>query len=175
MTTRSSDERDFFTQCQRVTYRDSFLVRTTVNLCPTRTTTLSSPFAMRCGRIHVPLGFSYFVGEPNQESASPSSHLTRDARISSILEATSDLIMKSGVRSVTMKAIANESGVSRQWMYKFFPDVESIPHALFVEVQTNYFGTLEAAEPRTPDFQLSIADRVSSFLDMPVTFAMLTS
>ena len=74
-----------------------------------------------------------------------------------------------------MKAIANESGVSRQWMYEFFPDVESILHALFVEVQTNYFETLEAAEPRTPDFQTSIAERVSRFLDMPVTFAMLTS
>lgn len=49
-------------------------------------------------------------------------HEVRDA----ILEATAALVAKHGVRSVTMLQIAEETGIGRATLYKYFPDVESI-------------------------------------------------
>ena len=43
-------------------------------------------------------------------------HLTRDERISTILQAASEIVVESGVEAATITAIANRSGVSRQWL-----------------------------------------------------------
>ena len=49
-------------------------------------------------------------------------HEVRDA----ILEATAALVAKHGLRAVTMLQIAEETGIGRATLYKYFPDVESI-------------------------------------------------
>jgi AcrR family transcriptional regulator len=43
-----------------------------------------------------------------------------------ILEATVALVSKHGVRAVTMSQIADETGIGRATLYKYFPDVEAI-------------------------------------------------
>lgn len=45
------------------------------------------------------------------------------------LEKTAALIAKNGLRSVTMSQIADETGIGRATLYKYFPDVESILRA----------------------------------------------
>jgi AcrR family transcriptional regulator len=43
-----------------------------------------------------------------------------------LLETTAALVAKHGLRSVTMSQIAEETGIGRATLYKYFPDVESI-------------------------------------------------
>jgi AcrR family transcriptional regulator len=43
-----------------------------------------------------------------------------------ILETTSMLVAEHGLRSVTMSRIAEETGIGRATLYKYFPDVEAI-------------------------------------------------
>ena len=49
----------------------------------------------------------------------------RDVR-EAILEATARLVASRGVRSVTMSEIAEETGIGRATLYKYFADVEAI-------------------------------------------------
>jgi AcrR family transcriptional regulator len=43
-----------------------------------------------------------------------------------ILETTAALVAEHGLRSVTMSQIAEETGIGRATLYKYFPDVETI-------------------------------------------------
>jgi AcrR family transcriptional regulator len=43
-----------------------------------------------------------------------------------ILETTAELVAKHGLRAVTMTQIAEEIGIGRATLYKYFPDVEAI-------------------------------------------------
>ena len=43
-----------------------------------------------------------------------------------ILETTATLVAERGLRSVTMSQIAEETGIGRATLYKYFPDVEAI-------------------------------------------------
>lgn len=51
----------------------------------------------------------------------------RDVR-DAILATTAELVSKRGLRSVTMSQIADETGIGRSTLYKYFPDVEAILH-----------------------------------------------
>ncbi len=102
-------------------------------------------------------------------------HLSRDERIGTILQATSEIVMESGVEAATITSIATRSGVSRQWLYDFFPDVNAIFAALYDEVQRKYFATNPVALPRTADFSEYVKRQSSVYLTMPVAYAMVTS
>ncbi len=43
-----------------------------------------------------------------------------------ILETTARLVAEHGVRAVTMSQIAEETGIGRATLYKYFPDVDAI-------------------------------------------------
>ncbi|MDX3458719.1 TetR/AcrR family transcriptional regulator [Streptomyces sp. ME02-8801-2C] len=43
-----------------------------------------------------------------------------------VLETTAQLVAEQGLRGVTMSRIAEDSGIGRATLYKYFPDVESI-------------------------------------------------
>jgi AcrR family transcriptional regulator len=46
-----------------------------------------------------------------------------------ILDTTATLVAEQGLRSVTMSQIAEETGIGRATLYKYFPDVEAILRA----------------------------------------------
>jgi AcrR family transcriptional regulator len=52
----------------------------------------------------------------------------RDVR-EAILETTAALVGRHGLRAVTMSQIAEETGIGRATLYKYFPDVEAILRA----------------------------------------------
>src|ERR687892_2611379 len=43
-----------------------------------------------------------------------------------VLDTTAALVAEHGLRSVTMSQIAEETGIGRATLYKYFPDVETI-------------------------------------------------
>ncbi|MGH3468241.1 MAG: TetR/AcrR family transcriptional regulator, partial [Thermocrispum sp.] len=52
-------------------------------------------------------------------------HAVREA----ILDAAAELVDAQGLLSVTMSKIAEQAGIGRATLYKYFPDVEAILHA----------------------------------------------
>ncbi|MFI5891146.1 TetR/AcrR family transcriptional regulator [Actinoplanes sp. NPDC051513] len=46
-----------------------------------------------------------------------------------ILDTTAALVSQHGLRSVTMSQIAEQAGIGRATLYKYFPDIEAILHA----------------------------------------------
>ena len=50
----------------------------------------------------------------------------RNAVRDATLDATAALVARHGLRAVTMSQIAQETGIGRATLYKYFPDVEAI-------------------------------------------------
>jgi AcrR family transcriptional regulator len=59
-----------------------------------------------------------------------------------ILETTAGLVVDHGVRSVTMSRIAEETGIGRATLYRYFPDVEAILAAWHEQQVERHLGQL---------------------------------
>jgi AcrR family transcriptional regulator len=62
-----------------------------------------------------------------------------------ILDTTAALAAEHGLLSVTMSQIAEETGIGRATLYKYFPDVEAILLAWHERQITDHFAQLEEA------------------------------
>jgi AcrR family transcriptional regulator len=72
-------------------------------------------------------------------------HQVRDA----ILETTAALVFEHGLRSVTMAQIAEQAGIGRATLYKYFPDVDAILHAWHHRQITAHLAQLTEVKDRT--------------------------
>jgi AcrR family transcriptional regulator len=81
----------------------------------------------------------------------------RDATI----ETAAELVAEHGLRSVTMSQIAEETGIGRATLYKYFPDVESILHAWHARQINGHLNHL--AEVR--DQALDARERLEAVLE----------
>jgi AcrR family transcriptional regulator len=75
----------------------------------------------------------------------------RDVR-DAILDTTATLVFEHGLRAVTMSQIAEQTGIGRATLYKYFPDVDAILHAWHTRQITGHLRHLaevrdHAAEP----------------------------
>jgi AcrR family transcriptional regulator len=68
-----------------------------------------------------------------------------------ILATTAGLVAKHGVRSVTMSQIAEETGIGRATLYKYFPDVEAILLAWHQRQVADHLAHLEELRVGTQD------------------------
>src|ERR687891_1001227 len=59
-----------------------------------------------------------------------------------ILDITAALVAEHGLRSVTMSQIAQDTGIGRATLYKYFPDVEAILHAWHERQINGHLGHL---------------------------------
>jgi AcrR family transcriptional regulator len=59
-----------------------------------------------------------------------------------IVEATAELVNEHGLMSVTMSQIAEQSGIGRATLYKYFPDIESILSAWHHQQVAHHLGQL---------------------------------
>jgi AcrR family transcriptional regulator len=71
----------------------------------------------------------------------------RDVR-QAILDTTAVLVAEHGLLSVRMSQIAEETGIGRATLYKYFPDVESILFAWHEQQITSHFQELEEVRDR---------------------------
>ena len=60
-----------------------------------------------------------------------------------ILDKTAALVAKDGLRSVTMSQIAEETGIGRATLYKYFPDVDAILLAWHERQVADHLALLE--------------------------------
>jgi AcrR family transcriptional regulator len=67
----------------------------------------------------------------------------RDVR-DAVLDATATLVEQYGLRSVTMSAIAEEAGIGRATLSRYFPDLEAILHAWHERQLTAHLNALTA-------------------------------
>ena len=67
---------------------------------------------------------TYALAVPKLWNESIEAH--RRAVRDATLETTAELVAEHGLRSVTMSQIAQETGIGRATLYKYFPDVEAI-------------------------------------------------
>ena len=68
-----------------------------------------------------------------------------------ILETTAALVAQHGLRSVTMSRIADETGIGRATLYKYFPDVEAILLAWHERQITHHLDRLTEVRDRPAD------------------------
>ena len=73
-----------------------------------------------------------------------------------ILDATAALVAHSGLRSVTMSRIAEETGIGRATLYKYFADVESILIAWHERQVTGHLQRLAAIRDQVGDAGLRL-------------------
>lgn len=74
----------------------------------------------------------------------------RDVR-DAILETTATLVAERGLRSVTMAQIAEQTGIGRATLYKYFPDVEAILVAWHDRHVASHLQHLEEARDSSRD------------------------
>jgi AcrR family transcriptional regulator len=67
------------------------------------------------------------------------------------VETTAALVARNGLRSVTMSQIAEETGIGRATLYKYFPDVESILRAWHEREIDRHLQLLADARDRAAD------------------------
>jgi AcrR family transcriptional regulator len=68
-----------------------------------------------------------------------------------ILDTTASLITRHGLASVTMSQIADETGIGRATLYKYFPDMEAVLVAWHERQVTGHLHELAAIRDRAGD------------------------
>jgi AcrR family transcriptional regulator len=90
----------------------------------------------------------------------------RDVR-TAVLDATGALVDARGLLGVTMSQIAEETGIGRATLYKYFPDVEAILLAWHERHVGEHLEQLAAVRDRSGD----ALDRLSAVLETYATIA----
>jgi AcrR family transcriptional regulator len=91
----------------------------------------------------------YGLPVPRLWSETIESH-RRDVR-AAILDTTAALVFEHGLRAVTMSRIAEETGIGRATLYKYFPDVDAILHAWHELQIAGHLHHLAEVRDRTGD------------------------
>lgn len=102
-------------------------------------------------------------------------HLSREARLERLLNAASDLVTESGISAVNMTAIAERSGVSRQWLHEFLPDLESVYIALYLQYRPDFIVDEPTEFRNIDDLEKQITTECLALLDLPIAAAFILS
>ena len=78
------------------------------------------------------------------------------------LDTTAALVAKHGLRGVTMSRIAQETGIGRATLYKYYPDVESILVAWHERLVAEHLSRLTLVRNRT---DLTAGERLAAVLE----------
>ena len=86
----------------------------------------------------------------------------RDVR-EAILETTVALVEEKGLLSVTMSTIAEETGIGRATLYKYFPDVATILQTWHRRQIEHHLGRLAEVRDRTEDSGQRLRDVLETY------------
>ena len=103
----------------------------------------------RCQHVASLNDIAYALGVPKLWTDTIETH-RREVR-DAVLDTTARLIAEHGLLAVTMSAIAEDAGIGRATLYKYFPDVESILRVWHERQIATHLEQLVAARDRTRD------------------------
>jgi AcrR family transcriptional regulator len=93
--------------------------------------------------------------------------------IEAVLVATRELLDEQGIRNVTLAAIAERTGITRQWLHELFPDLHSIFSLLYQQIKSEYLR-LDQPLPIERDERIAfLSAEALRWLGMPVAYATL--
>jgi AcrR family transcriptional regulator len=90
-----------------------------------------------------------------------------------VLEAASKLIEAGGITGCTMSAVAEASGISRQRLYYYFANPESILMELWSRGQGPYLHGPDSPPPSNINVRSYLKGRIDNWLAMPVSAATI--
>jgi len=82
-------------------------------------------------------------------------YLRAGERRSQLLEAAAAVVGREGLGSLTVAAVAAKAGVSRQWVYEHFSDLDDLYRALILDRFATLDGTIDAATKRITGLELA--------------------
>jgi AcrR family transcriptional regulator len=85
----------------------------------------------------------------------PRPYLRASARRSQLLDAATAIIGRRGLGGVTVAAVALEAGVSRQWVYEHFSDLDDLYRALILDRFSALDTNIDAAKRRSTGTELA--------------------
>jgi AcrR family transcriptional regulator len=77
-----------------------------------------------------------------------------------LLDATERCLRRSGIRRTTMTEVANEAGVSRAWLYRHFPDKESLITAALVRTDEAFWSAAHQRVSQAHGISAQVAEAV---------------
>lgn len=90
----------------------------------------------------------------------------RQALRNATLDATAALVAEHGLSAVTMSRIAEETGIGRATLYKYFPDVEAILLAWHERHIASHFEHLAAIRERSGSAYTALESVLHAFANM---------
>lgn len=87
--------------------------------------------------------------------AEPRPYLRAGERRTQLLAAASVIVGRDGLGSLTMAGVAAEAGVSRQWVYEHFSDLDDLYRALILDRFAALDAALDAAKTRQTGVELA--------------------
>lgn len=103
-------------------------------------------------------GETYDPGMPRLWTATVEGH-RREVR-DAVLDTTAALVERHGLRAVTMSRVAEETGIGRATLYKYFPDLESILRAWHERQLAAHLAELATLRDGTED----VGERLAAVL-----------
>lgn len=86
----------------------------------------------------------------------PRPYLRAGERRAQLLEAAAAMVGRDGLGCLTFAAVAAEAGVSRQWVYEHFSDLDNLYRALIVDRFAALDATIDAATKHVTGAKLAI-------------------
>lgn len=84
----------------------------------------------------------------------------RDRSRERILDAAEVCLRRDGIRRTTVQAVADESGLSRVYVYRFFPDKATLISAALIRRDEEFWATADARVSSARTFSEMVAEAV---------------
>jgi AcrR family transcriptional regulator len=91
-----------------------------------------------------------------RSESEPRSYLRAGARRIQLLDAAAAIVGRDGLGSLTIAGVAVESGVSRQWVYEHFSDLDDLYRSLILDRFAALDSAIDAAKTRLSGSELAI-------------------
>jgi AcrR family transcriptional regulator len=100
------------------------------------------------------------------------SRLNEDHRYGLLIDVISETLENKGVRGLTISSVAQASGLSRQWVYHFFPDINAAYSALYTRATRVYFANATPSPCDPDEWAEWLINRMLPLLDMAASDAI---
>jgi AcrR family transcriptional regulator len=91
----------------------------------------------------------------DRQVAEPRPYLRAGARRAQLLDAAAAIVGRDGLGSLTVAGVAAEAGVSRQWVYGHFSDLDDLYRSLILDRFAALDASIDAAEKRLTRLELA--------------------